>query len=194
MLISLIGTAFYSYKSMQDYRAKYERASNNLNATEASLNNLENSNREYWYTIKELKASKDSVNQKLLETAKQLKIKEKNIQYLQYHTATITKTDTITIKGDTIFKEKMLPIDTLIGDNWYTTKLKLEYPSTIIVSPSFNSEKEVIVSKKKEYINKPSKIFFIRWFQKKREVITVDVIENNPYIKEGQNKFIKVVD
>ena len=130
----------------------------------------------------------------MLETAKQLKIKEKNIQYLQYHTATITKTDTITIKGDTIFKEKMLPIDTLIGDNWYTTKLKLEYPSTIIVSPSFNSEKEVIVSKKKEYINKPSKIFFIRWFQKKREVITVDVIENNPYIKEYQNKFIKVVD
>lgn len=194
MLISLIGTAFYSYKSMQDYKAKYERASNNLNATEASLNNLENSNREYWYTISELKASKDSINQKLLETAKQLKIKEKNIQYLQYHTATITKTDTITIKGDTIFKEKMLPIDTLIGDNWYTTKLKLEYPSTIIVSPSFNSEKEVIVSKKKEYINKPSKIFFIRWFQKKREVITVDVIENNPYIKEGQNKFIKVVD
>lgn len=198
---SLIGIVFYIClttlhycRSAQEYKAKYERADNNLRASEATANNLEKSNQEYWYTITELKNSKDSINQKLLEAAAKLKIKDKNITQMQYQTSVITKTDTITLKGDTIFKETMLPLDTVIGDKWYNTELKLRYPSTITVSPTFFSEKEVIVSKKKEYINKPSKIFFIRWFQKKREVIAIDVIENNPYIENGQNKFIKVVN
>lgn len=193
VLATLLTTAFNWYKEMQDYKAQYERAANNLRASEAQINGLKNDNREYWYTIKELKNSKDSINQKLLATAKQLKIKEKNIQYLQYQSSVATKTDTIVMEGDTIFKETMVPVDTVIGDYWYTTGLKLEYPSTIVVSPTFKSEKEVIVSKKKEYDGTPSKIFFIRWFQKKHDVVTVDVIENSPYIQEGQKRFIKIV-
>ena len=193
ILSFILSSSYKWYTEMKEYKDQYERAANNLRASESVINGLKDDNREYSYTINELKASRDSINQKLLATANKLKIKEKDIQYLQYQTSTVTKTDTITIKGDTIFKETMVPMDTVIGDAWYTTELKLRYPSTLIVSPSFVSEKEVIISKKKEYDSKPSKIFFIRWFQKKHDVITVDVIENNPYVQEGQNKFIKVV-
>lgn len=193
IIATMCSTAYHWYSNMKEYKAQYERAANNLRATESTINGLKDDNREYWYTINELKASKDSINQRLLDTAKKLKIKEKNIQYLQYQSSTVTKTDTIVLKSDTIFKETMVPIDTLIGDKWYSTDLKLRYPSTIIITPTFVSEKEVIVSKKKEYDGKPSKIFFIRWFQKKHDVITVDVVENNPYVQEGQNKFIKII-
>ncbi|MBQ9391958.1 MAG: hypothetical protein IJU02_07185 [Lachnospiraceae bacterium] len=188
-----IGTALKWHSDMEQYKAQYERASNNIRAIEAEANCLKNNNREYLYTIDELKQSKDSINQKLLETTKKLNIKEKNIQYLQYQSSVITKTDTITLVGDTIFKETMPVIDTLVSDEWYATRLKLEYPSSIIVSPTFISKKQVIVSKKREYNNTPSKIFFIRWFQKKHDVVTVDVIEGNPYIQEDQTRFIKII-
>ena len=188
-----IGTALKWHSDMEQYKAQYERASNNIRAIEAEANCLKNNNREYLYTIDELKQSKDSINQKLLETTKKLNIKEKNIQYLQYQSSVITKTDTTTLVGDTIFKETMPVIDTLVSDEWYATRLKLEYPSSIIVSPTFISKKQVIVSKKREYNNTPSKIFFIRWFQKKHDVVTVDVIEGNPYIQEDQTRFIKII-
>jgi hypothetical protein len=36
-----------------------------------------------------------------------------------------SKSDTITLKGDTIFKDKSIKIDTLLGDQWYNIKIKL---------------------------------------------------------------------
>jgi hypothetical protein len=50
----------------------------------------------------------------------------------------------------------------------------------------------VVINNKKEYNKKPSKIFFIRWFQKKHLVTEVNVEERNPYIKSKENKFIKI--
>ena len=141
-------------------------------------------------TIDELYASKDSLDRKLLEVKDQLKIADEQLQYMQYHQTVITKTDTFTIH-DTIFKEGTA-IDTTVGDYWFSTRLQLMFPSTIIVSPTVNSEQFVYIYNKKEYRNKPSKICFIRWFQKKYIVTEVKVEEKNPYIKIVKQKFIKV--
>lgn len=195
LVLSLFLTGYKTCKNLAHYKELYNRELANVEAYEQKNAGLNGEIREFKYTIDELRTSKDSIHQKLLEMTDKLKIKDKNISYLQYHTSVVHKTDTVRIKGDTIFQEKLIsqPIDTVIGDKWYNMKLKLEYPSTIVTSPTFNSEKYVIVHLKKEYNKKPSKCFFIRWFQKKHWVTEVTVVENNPYIDNKESRFINVV-
>lgn len=194
-IIALFMTSYKSCEELKHYKELYNRELANVEAYQQKNAGLNGEIREFKYTMNELRASNDTIHQKLLAVTDKLKIKDKDITYLQYQTSVIHKTDTIRIKGDTIFQEKLIaqPIDTVIGDEWYNMKLKLEYPSTIVASPTFNSEKTVVVHTKKEYNKKPSKIFFIRWFQKKHTVVTVDVEEKNPYIKSKENRFINVV-
>jgi len=104
----------------------------------------------------------------------------------------VHKIDTVKFV-DTIFVKDMPAIDTVVGDSWYTMNMHLQYPSTIITNPEFKSEKYIIVSQKKEYVKPRSKWFFIRWFQKKRKYVGVDVIEKNPYIDDSISRFIEIV-
>lgn len=190
-LVVLLSATFKMYSDLQKYKALYARELNNVEAYDRLHSDMQEEIREFKMTMDELKASKDSINKKLIRTVDSLKIKGKNVQYLQYNTSIIQKTDTI-VMNDTIFRDPV-NVDTIVGDYWYNMKLSLKYPSTIITEPTFKSEKQVIISTKKEYNNKPSKIFFIRWFQKKHNVVTVDVVESNPYIENKENRFIKVV-
>lgn len=190
-LAILFGTLFKTCSDLRKYKDLYTRELTNVEAYDRLYSEMEEQIREFKFTMDELRTSKDSINQRLLRTVDSLKIKDKNVQYLQYNTSIIQKTDTIVLQ-DTIFK-KPVDIDTVVGDAWYSMKLGLKYPSTIITEPTFKSEKQVIISTKKEYNKKPSKIFFIRWFQKKHLVTQVDVIESNPYIDNKENRFIKIV-
>lgn len=188
---ALLLTGYKIYTDLQKYKELYNRELLNVKAYEQYNSNMQNELREFKFTMDELRSSSDSINQKLVKEIDRLKLKDKNIQYLQYNTSVIQKTDTIVV-NDTIFKESV-QLDTIIGDEWYSMKLGLKYPSVITTEPTFKSEKYVVISTKKEYNKKPSKIFFIRWFQKKHTVVTVDMEEKNPYISNRENKFIKVV-
>ena len=190
-LVILFGALFKMHSDLQKYKKLYARELVNVEAYDRMNAEAQKEIRQFKLTIDELQASKDSINRKLMKTADSLKIKTKNIKYLQYNTSVIQKTDTIVLQ-DTIFKQP-IDVDTIVGDRWYSMKLGLKYPSTIITEPTFKSEKQVIISTKKEYNNKPSKIFFIRWFQKKHLVTVVDVIESNPYIENKENRFIEIV-
>ena len=120
-----------------------------------------------------------------------VKVKDKNLKSVQYITSTLSRVDTITLK-DTIFK-KPLKVDTVIGDKWYNAKIVLSYPSTIIVNPTFKSEKNIVVSTKKETVNPPKKFWLFRLFQKKHTVIKVDIIEKNPYVSNEENRYIEII-
>lgn len=193
-IITLVATLNRQCSELEKYKGLYDKELTNVKAYENENAGLNGEIRQYKRTMEDMRMSADSINQKLLDEIDRLKIKDKNVQYLQYTTEVIHKTDTIRIKGDTIFQEKMItnPIDTIIGDQWYALDLKLRYPSTIVATPTFNSEKYVVIHTKKEYIKKPSKIFFIRWFQKKHLVTTVDIVEKNPYIENKQQRFIEI--
>lgn len=193
-IVALFMTCYKSCENLKHYKELYNRELANVEAYQQKNAGLNGEIREFKYTMDELRASNDSIHQKLLAMTDKLKIKDKDVTYLQYQTSVIHKTDTIKIKGDTIFQEKLItqPVDTVIGDEWYNMKLKLEYPSTIVASPTFNSEKTVVVHTKKEYNKKPSKIFFIRWFQKKHWVTEVKVVEKNPYIDIKEQRFIEI--
>ena len=190
-IIILIGAAFiYQRKEINKYKNLYNKELQNVEAYKASNSGLEDNIIQYQMTIDDLRASKDSIDKKLTEVIDELKVKDKKVQYLQYQTKTIQKVDTIQTL-DTIFVPQA-HIDTTIVDKWNRLNLKLNYPSTIIASPTFNSEQYVVINTKREYNRTPSKLFFVRWFQKKHTVTEVNVEEKNPYITNKENKFIKI--
>ena len=173
------------------YKAAYLKELQNVEAYRASNSSLQNEVLEYKMTVGDLRTSKDSIDNKLAQIIDELKLKDKKIEYLQYQTKTIYKTDTLQL-SDTLF----IPtahVDTTLGDKWYTLGLKLDYPSTIVVTPKFNTEQYVVISNKKEFNKTPSKVFFIRWFQKKHQVVVVNIEEKCPYVTNKESKFIKVL-
>jgi hypothetical protein len=143
-------------------------------------------------TCDQLNYFKDSVLQELNETRKQLKVKDKNLKAVQLVGSSFSKADTI-YHTDTLFREPSLQMDTLIGDEWYSVRLGLKYPSMVAVKPEFKSKKHIVVSSKKETVNPPKKFFLFRWFQKKMTVIHVDVVEKNPYVSEETSRYVEIV-
>lgn len=190
-LIFLGGLFYYQKAEIEKYKSLYDKELQNVEAYRNSNAGLEGEIREYKMTMDDLRASKDSVDKKLVGVIDELKKKDKSIEYLQYQVKTAHKTDTIKMP-DTIFVAET-HVDTIIGDKWYKLNLKLDYPSTIVASPTFTSEQYVIINNKKEFNKTPSKIFFIRWFQKKHTVVEVNVEEKNPYITNKESKFIKIL-
>lgn len=186
------GLFLHQRKLIRDYKNLYNKELQNVEAYRIDNSGLKDDVRQYQMTIDDLKSSNDSIDKKLVEMTEELKIKSNKIQYMQYQTKTIYKTDTLQLK-DTLFLPEA-HLDTLIGDKWYSLRLKLDYPSTVVASPVFNSEQYVIINTEKEYNKKPSKWFFIRWFQKKHWVTKVNVRENSPYVTSKEKKFIKIIE
>ena len=190
ILLGLLAIAVYEIK---EYGKKYETAMANIKNYDLELSAAKNKNTAYQLTVDQLEYFNDSVLKALDETRKELGIKDKNLKALQAIYSGFTKEDTLWLPGDTIFKEPTLALDTLFGDEWYSLKLGLKYPSMIAVKPYFKSEKHVIVSSKKETVNPPKKFFLFRWFQKKHVVLHIDVVEKNPYVDNETSKFIEII-
>lgn len=190
VILILVGSVYEQARLVSKYKELYNKELQNVEAYRVSNSGLEGEIRQYQMSMNDLRVSKDSLDIKLANIVNQLKLKDSRIEYLQYQSTVALKTDTIVI--DSIFVPNVA-IDTCIQDDWYKLNLGLHYPSEIIVSPSFNSEKYVIVNLRKEYNKSPSKIFFIRWFQKKHWVSEVIIEEKSPYVTNKSQKFIKVI-
>ena len=166
----------------------YSRA--NEKALFAERDSLEDNSRTLYLTVEQLNQVNDSIIQKMNGMRRELGIKDKEIQQLQYQLSEASRKDTIVFR-DTLFRDPELQIDTTIGDKWYNIRLGLEYPSTIAVAPSFTSERYVNMYLKKETVNPPKKCFIARWFQKRHLISVVEVTELNPYIKIKEQRYIK---
>ena len=192
-IVSLLGIGIYIWNERQDLKKEVCTLRNNQKAFIAENSSLKNESRAFKFTIEQLNYYNDSILQKMNDVRKELKIKDKNIKQLQYLLSVSTKKDTV-LFTDTIFRDKSLALDTVIGDKWYNIRLGLKYPNLIYTEPTFTSEKYIIVNKKKETVNPPKKFFLFRWFQKKHWVMEVHIKEKNPYIKEIDNKFVEIID
>lgn len=177
-----------SYRNLMD---SYLKSANNNKAYERLLDSTKNNNVQFQLTIKELENSKDSIFAEMNKVREELKIKDKNLKQIQYINTVTRITDSVIIK-DTIFKEDF-KLDTCIFDDWHKTNICLSFPSKIEVKSSFKNETYITTSLKKETINPPSKIFFIRWFQRKHKIVEVNVIQKNPYTENCEQRFIEVV-
>lgn len=192
-LVLILGYALrVTLKSKKAIEAEWKNAVENAKSYSDLYSKSESNNRAFKLTIDQLKDSNDSIFQKLDETRKELKVKDSKLQSLQYVSSDFSKADTIYVP-DTIFRDKNLSIDTLLYDDWYSLRVGLDYPSTISIKPEFKSEKHIVVSTRRETVNPPKKFFLLRWFQKKQTVLSVDVVEKNPYVQKQVNRYVEIV-
>ena len=194
ILMSLLTVSTYTlYNRNQDLKEEISVSMTNQKAFITENTSLKEENRAFKFTVEQLNYYNDSILQKMNDVRKELKIKDNNLKQMQYLLSVSTKKDTV-LFTDTIFKDKGLALDTIIGDKWYNIRLGLKYPNLIYTKPTFISEKYIIVNKKKETINPPKKFFLFRWFQRKHWVMEVHIKEKNPYIKEINNKFVEIIE
>ena len=190
-LLSALSTAFL-YRQNNILQDKLSVSISNEKAYADENDILKDKNRVFQFTIDQLEYYNDSLLTKMNDVRKELQIKDKDLKQMQYLLSEAQKKDTVIFR-DTLFRDPLIKVDTLLGDKWYQMKLGLRYPSTIITEPKFISEKYIIVDYRKETIEPPKKCFLARWFQKKHKVVEVEVVEKNPYIVNKQQRFIEFV-
>ena len=192
LILILVGAiAYLSYQNKQ-LTTKYETSIENVKAYDAQLSGLEGDNRVLKLTVEQLNYFNDSIIKKMKVVQKELGIKDKRLQQLQYEASHAQRADTITLK-DTLFRDPQLRLDTIVGDKWFKTNLHLEFPSTIALKPEIELERYTFINGKRETVNPPKKFFLFRWFQKKMTVVTVTIKENNPYVKQRESRYIEII-
>ena len=193
VIVGLLAISTYSlYRSNTSLKEELSVSKANEKAFIIENSGLKDQNRAFQFTVEQLEYFNDSLITKMNEDRKELKIKDRDLKQMQYLLSEAQKKDTIVFR-DTIFRDPLVRVDTLLGDRWYQLKLGLRYPSTIITEPKFVSEKYIIVDYRKETVDPPKKCFIARWFQKKHKVVEVEVVEKNPYIENKQERFIEIV-
>ena len=193
-LISVLGvTTYIQHKKVKSLNIELSISKSNEKAFIEENNELKDRNLAFKFTIDQINYLNDSLITKMNEVRKELKIKDKDLKQMQYLLSTAQKTDTIVFR-DTLFRDRNLQIDTLLGDSWYNIKLGLSYPNLITTTPTFKSEKYIVTSTRKETIKPPKKCAIARWFQKKHKVVEVIIHEKNPYITNKETRFIEIVE
>ena len=194
IFIIILGTTTHiQYKKIKSLTTELSIAKSNEKAFIAENSELKDKNLAFKFTIDQINYLNDSLITKMNEVRKELKIKDKDLKQMQYLLSTAQKTDTIVFR-DTLFRDRNLQIDTLLGDSWYNIKLGLSYPNLITTTPTFKSEKYIVTSTRKETIKPPKKCAIARWFQKKHKVVEVIIHEKNPYITNKETRFIEIVE
>lgn len=193
LILGMIGTIILQSSRIDSLKEDLSISIANEKALFAANDSLNNRGRTLQLTVEQLNYINDSIIVKMNEVRKELKIKDKNIKELEYQLSEARKTDTLIFR-DTLFRNPELKIDTTLRDKWYSLNLKLEYPSTVIASPKFISERYVVQSLKKETIKPPKKCWLGRLFQRKHTIIETVVIEKSPYIINKQEKYIKIIE
>lgn len=189
--VIILGIFYYLYNTNKELQKQLSISKINEKAYMERNGELASRNTVYQMTISQLNYSKDSIMQKMNTVRKELDIKNKDLKHLQYLLSEVKKIDTLVFK-DTIFQEGV-KIDSTIGDYWYSVRLKLDYPNTVVISPKFINEVFFAGFYKKETIDPPKKFFLLRWFQKKHIVVKVKVIEKNPYSENKEHIFVDII-
>lgn len=194
----LLFILLFCVRQCQSNLAKLEGYETNWIALSNENNKNAKSSKAYELKISQMKYINDSLMNAMDSVRRSLNIKDKNTKGLGYVKSTILIHDTVLVNrirdGD-----KTISIDTTINKKWYQIQLDYrgskcnECKDTLIVSPKVTSEKYVVISTQKEYVDTPKKFWIQRIFQKKDEVIDVKVVETNPYIYSNEDRFVKVI-
>lgn len=195
-IVLCIGIILLLFKTVQNnirsYQTEYERAISNEKALILELSQTKEDNRVLQLRTEQLAYFKDSITKEMISIKEDLKIKDKRLKSIYYLNYKINKKDTIIFK-DTVINYKILQVDTLIKEAWYSLDLKLEYPNKVIVNPEFKSDLFIYQTIQKETIKPPKKFFLCRLFQKKHKVIRVHIVEKSPYVNIEKTRFIDII-
>lgn len=130
-------------------------STNNNKAYEAERDSLKDNAIQFQFTVDQLNHSKDSLVNRLNELRKELKIKDKEINELQYFASTTQKIDTV-FATDTIFKTGAA-LDTVLKDDWSKLAIHAEYPNVISADYSFKNSTVVVMHNSRVTVDPPKK-------------------------------------
>lgn len=191
VICALIGVIFLQWRANNILKENILSLESNNKALAVQRDSNANRAIEFKSTIESLEYYNDSISHKLKDAYEKLYISDRAIKRLEYIASMALIRDSIIVK-DTIFV-KDYHLDTSMITKWYDIGLCLDYPNKVEVNPNVISEKYIISHTSRETINKPKKFFLWRWFQRKHNIIRVEVVEENPYITNTQTKFIEIV-
>ena len=193
MILALIAGISYLYTENLRLNREYKIAAGNIKAYDAQLSGLEGDNRVLKLTVGQLDYFNDSIIRKMKVVQKELEIKDKRLQQLQYEAGHAQRTDTIILK-DTLFRDPQSRLDTIVGDKWFKTALHLEFPGTIALKPEIELERYTFINGKRETVNPPKKFWLFRIFQRRHTVVEVNIREMNPYVRNKTQRFIQIIE
>ena len=192
IILTLGATCIIQHDINQSLKEEHAVATANIKSL---LNDKDNEIIELQLSMDVLRNTSDSIIQNLLEQKEKLEIKDKELVYMMALLSQFKTQDTIKVTvRDTIFVEPDFKFDTCISDEWHTTCVGLKYPNEVSVDATMRSQKDVFVTAKRETINPPARCFLIRLFQKKHTVARITINEENPYIENQENVYIRVVE
>lgn len=132
LIVALSISSYYLYNKTINLNNEVSILMSNQKAFIEENSILKNDNRVFKFTIDQLEYYNDSILEEMNNVRKELKIKDKDLKQIQYLLSQAQKTDTIRFR-DTLFIDKTLQLDTLIGDEWYNIRLGLQYPNLILI-------------------------------------------------------------
>ena len=136
--------------------------------------------------IVDLKASKDSADIRINELTKSLSIKPKTIEKVIY------SKDLLVLK-DTMYFENFTDTSKIVkGDEFYKLELEVIPPNQINHNLEIYNELIIVEHTTKERINE-KKTWLGKLFQKKYKVTNIEIKQTNPYIKNLEEKKIKML-
>lgn len=194
LLVVAVGLVWYYIADYRRMKADNELMEKNIKALMEQYDDLEAENYELMFTLEDYNYYSDSLLERLRMTQEELKIKDRELRYVQSLNTTLVRYDTVLLsERDTLFVEG-LSIDTTIGDRYISNRLMLEYPSRVELSTVVRSEKDVLITQERETVQPPKRCWLGRLFQRKHDVIKVHVKEHNPYVDKTEELFIKIVE
>ena len=122
IIFALISSLIYFKSQNNRLGKKLDIAITNEKALIEENSSLKNKNIAYKLSIESLEYFNDSIINELNSTRRQLKIKDKELEQMNYLLLESKKRDTLYIK-DTIFNDVNFKLDTLFGDKWYKVNL-----------------------------------------------------------------------
>ena len=192
IILALGTTCIIQHNVNQSLKEEHAVATANIKSL---LNDKDNEIIELQLSMDALRNTSDSTIQALLEQKEKLEIKDKELVYMMALLSQFKVQDTIRVTThDTIFVEPDFKFDTCVSDEWRATCVEMKYPNEVYVDATMRSQKEVFVTAKRETINPPARCFLIRLFQKKHTVARITINEENPYIENQENVYIRVVE
>lgn len=166
------------YTNNKKNRETKERLDNNVKY-------YQQANKYLLLNIVDLKASKDSADIRINQITKSLSIKPKTIEKVIY------SKDLLVIK-DTIYFENFTDTSKIVKvDEFYKLELEVIPPNQINHNLEIYNELIIVEYITKERINE-KKTWLGRLFQKKYKVTNIEIKQTNPYIKNLEEKKIKI--
>ena len=188
IIIGLTAFCFYQNKRIKVLDIELGQVTNNYEYYQSLTGKLKEQNRTLQLSIADLNNTKDSLLQTAKEVQKELKIKDKNLQWVQVINTQMKDTATTQIITKDVNFKKELKLNPL-------TTITIERKDSILTAIlDLRNSQILFVEEKKQYRNKYKNGFqrFLHFDWKKDRVRKYTIKNSNPLIKVTDSRVVEI--